>query len=71
MKSPSPPPLGESPAYLIAAAFSAWRSGDAELEKTARRRLRKQYGISLIFASPRIDEDTKTSEQSREGSSHA
>lgn len=47
------PPLCESPAYLIAAAYSAHRSGDHELEKTARRRLFREFGIRLVFGSPK------------------
>jgi hypothetical protein len=46
------PPLCESPAYLIAAAYSAYRSGDRELERTARQRLIKEYGIRLVFGEP-------------------
>lgn len=52
MTDTTPPPLGESPAYLIAAAYSAHRSGDRELERTARRRLSNQYGIRLTFGKP-------------------
>ncbi len=41
--------LGESPAYLMAAAYSAHRSGDRELERVARQRLHDEYGIELVF----------------------
>ncbi len=44
-----PPPLGESPAYLVAAAYAAHRSGDAELERVVLRRLIRDFGIRLIF----------------------
>lgn len=52
MANTIPPPLGESPVYLIAAAYSGYRSGDRELESTARRRLLREYGIRLTFEKP-------------------
>lgn len=54
----SPPPLGESPAYLIAAAYSAHVSRDRELERTARRRLIREYGIRLTFGKPTAATDS-------------
>jgi len=48
-KKTKPPALGESPAYLMAAAYSAHRSGDRELERVARQRLDREYGITLVF----------------------
>lgn len=56
MATTSPPPLGESPAYLIAAAYSARQSGDRELERTARKRLADNYGIRLMFNRPTAPE---------------
>ena len=51
-KKPKPPALGESPAYLMAAAYSAHLSGDTELERVARQRLDREYGITLVFRDP-------------------
>tara|TARA_R110002073_G_scaffold332412_2_gene518474 strand:- start:18349 stop:18510 length:162 start_codon:yes stop_codon:yes gene_type:complete len=33
----------------MAAAYSAHRSGDRELERVARQRLHDEYGIELVF----------------------
>lgn len=46
------PPLGESPTYLIAAAYAGHMVGDKELERVARQRLVDDYGIKLNFFDP-------------------
>ncbi|MEO9594541.1 hypothetical protein [Rhodopirellula bahusiensis] len=44
------PPYGESPTYLIAAAYAGFMTGDRELERVAKKRLADDYGIKVTFA---------------------
>lgn len=43
-----PPPLADSPLYLLAVLYSARRSRDRALERVTRRRL-DQLGIHITF----------------------
>ena len=45
----------DSPATLVAIIVAARRAGDRELEREWRRRLRKRFGVNLIFV--RTDEN--------------
>ena len=45
----------DSPAILVAIIVAARQVGDRELEREWRRRLRKRFGVNLIFV--RTDEN--------------
>ena len=45
-------PAKLSPVYLIAGLYSAHLSGDRELERVQRDRLRDDYGIRVKFDQP-------------------
>lgn len=54
----SPPPNTGSPAALVAIARAARLTGDRELERAAKERLRAEYGIAISFAAPRDGKET-------------
>lgn len=47
-----------SPATLTAIAYAARVSGDRDLLREARRRLKDQYGIVLTFSRPKPEADS-------------
>ena len=45
--------MSDSPAYLVAIAYAAWRSGDRLLVSAARQKLQERFGIKITLPKNR------------------